>query len=250
MTTRATDPASDASASSAASSSPSAGNRDAGEGEGEAPFIRRYNRPARWFHSSTYLVVGVLLLTGWWLLRGGEGEPSPLSDLLEQPDTDLHRAAGWALAALGAVGLTLGIRASWTFTRETLRVDRGDGRWFARWPRGALTGRFAPHRGHFDPGQRLANLVFVGTLVTLIVSGLLLTTLHGGSTFVVVVKVHRYATYVLTPLVIGHILVAVGILPGYRGVWRSMHWGGRVPLATARRLWPSSTKPTEKSQRR
>lgn len=204
--------------------------------------VRRYNRPARWFHSCTYLVVLVLLGTGWWLRRGHEGEPSFLADLFEQPDTELHRIAGWALTVLGAVGLTLGIRAAWTFGRETLRVDRGDGRWFARWPVGALTGRFAPHRGHFDPGQRLANVAFVGSLGALIVSGIALTTLHGGDTFVLMVKVHRYATYVLTPLVIGHVLVAVGVLPGYRGVWRAMHWGGRLPLATARRLWPAATK--------
>lgn len=206
----------------------------------EATHVRRYNRPARWFHSSTYLVVGVLLVTGWWLRRGGEGEPSALANLFEQPDVDLHRAAGWALAAIAAIGLTLGFRAAWTFARETVRVDKGDGRWFARWPAGALSGRFGSHRGHFDPGQRIANVVFVGSLGTLIVSGVALTTLHGGTTFVWMVKAHRYATYVLTPLVIGHILLALGLLPGYRGVWRAMHWGGRVPLATARRLWPSS----------
>jgi cytochrome b subunit of formate dehydrogenase len=212
---------------------------------GAETHVRRYNRPARWFHSSTYLVVTVLLGTGWWLRRGGEGEPSFLADLFEQPDTEVHRNAGWALTGVAGVGLTLGIRASWTFVRESLRVDRGDGRWFARWPVGALTGRFAPHRGHFDPGQRLANIAFAGSLGALIVSGIALTTLHGGDTFVVMVKVHRYATYVLTVLVIGHVLVALGILPGYRGVWRAMHWGGRIPLATARRLWPSSTRSTE-----
>lgn len=213
-----------------------------------ASSIRRYNRPARWFHSGTYLVVGVLLVTGWWLRRGGEGEPSVLARLFEQPDTELHRAAGWALTALGALGLTLGIRGAWTFTRETVRVDRGDGHWILRWPLAIFTGRFGRHRGHFDPGQRIANVLFVGSLGTLIVSGIALTTLHGGETFALMVKLHRYATYVLTPLVIGHIVVALGILPGYRGVWRSMHLGGRVPLATARRVWPSSV-PADESVR-
>lgn len=201
-------------------------------------WTRRYNRPARWFHCGTYLVVVVLLFTGWWLRRGGEGEPSVLARLLEEPDVELHRAAGWALAALAALGLTLGIRAAWTFVRETLRVDGGDGRWFVHWPRGALTGRFSPHRGHFDPGQRLANVAFTITLAALVGSGIALTTLHGGPTFAWMVKVHRYATYALTPLVAGHVLIAIGLLPGYRGVWRAMHWGGRISLATARRLWP------------
>jgi len=210
--------------------------------------VRRYNRPARWFHSGTYLVVGVLLVTGWWLLSGEEGEPSVLARLFEQPDTELHRAAGWVLTAWIALGLTLGIRGAWTFTRETLRVNRGDGRWLARGPVGALTGRFASHKGHFDPGQRIANLVFVGSLGTLVVSGIMLTTLHGGATFATTVKVHRYATYVLTAMVVGHILVAVGILPGYRGVWRAMHLGGRVPLATARRLWPRDAEDPERRE--
>jgi len=34
------------------------------------------------------------------------------------------------------------------------------------------------------------------------------------------------------------VLVAIGVLPGYRGVWHAMHLGGRVPEETARRVWP------------
>jgi len=29
------------------------------------------------------------------------------------------------------------------------------------------------------------------------------------------------------------------VLPGYRGVWRSMHLGGRLHADVARRLWPA-----------
>jgi hypothetical protein len=43
-------------------------------------------------------------------------------------------------------------------------------------------------------------------------------------------------------VIVGHIVVAAGILPGYRGAWRSMHLGGRVSLDTARRLWPGWTE--------
>jgi cytochrome b subunit of formate dehydrogenase len=214
---------------------------------GSPGHVIRYNRPARWFHAATYLVTFVLLATGWWLWDGREGEPSLLARLFDRPDTDLHRQAGWVLVGLAGAGLTLGIRGAWRFVRETVRVNRGDGRWFWHWPRGALTGRFAGHKGHFDPGQRIANVAFVVTFGTLIGTGIALTTLHGGPAFVWLVRAHRYATVALAVLVAGHVLLAIGVLPGYRGAWRSMHLGGRVPVSTVRRLWPRSAPdaPTE-----
>ena len=202
-----------------------------------SPAVVRNTRPTRWYHGATFVVTSVLLATGWWLRAGQEGRPSALARVLDTPDTEVHRTAGWVLVGLAAAGITLGVRAAWTFARETLRVDRGDGRWFLRWPAGALTGRFRPHRGHFDPGQRLANIAFVATLGTLVVTGVAMTTLSGGPTFATMVKVHRAATYVLTALVVGHVLLVSGLLPGYRGAWRAMV-GGRVRRATARRLWP------------
>jgi cytochrome b subunit of formate dehydrogenase len=191
-------------------------------------------------HAGVACLALVLLGTGWWLRTGHEGHPSYLARLVDAPDTELHRSTGWALAALALVLVTLGARGAVAFGRETLRLDRGDGSWLRRWPAGALTGRFAPHRGHFDPGQRLANAAFVVTLVALIVTGIGLTTTHGGPSFVWLVRLHRLATYSLTPLAIGHILLATGALPGYRGAWRSMGPSGRVPAATAQRLWPGA----------
>jgi cytochrome b subunit of formate dehydrogenase len=202
--------------------------------------VERNNRRTRWFHTATYLVTVVLLVTGWWLRTGHEGRPSLLARIADMADTELHRKTGYVLVGLAVAGVTLGIRAAITFVRETVRLDRGDGRWLLRWPRGALTGRFSGHRGHFDPGQRIANVLFVVTLVALIVSGVAMINLSGGPTFIWMLRIHRYATYVLTGLVIGHVVIAVGLLPGYRGAWRSMHLGGRTPRATARRLWPRS----------
>lgn len=200
--------------------------------------VVRNNAATRSFHAATALTSLVLLATGWWLARGGEGRPSPLAAVLDAPDTEVHRTAGWALTGVVAAGLTLGARAAWTFTRETVRLDRGDLRWLRGLPAGARTGRFARHRGHFDPGQRLANLAFVTSLGVLIGSGIALTTLTGGPTFAAMVRVHRAATYVLTGTVVVHLVVVSGILPGYRGVWRAMVGRGRVPGPTARRLWP------------
>ena len=38
------------------------------------------------------------------------------------------------------------------------------------------------------------------------------------------------------------LLIALGVLPGYRGVWRSMHFSGRIPIETAWRVWPGWTE--------
>ena len=211
--------------------------------------VVRNNRWTRALHTAWFLVTVVLLVTGWWLLAGHEGRPSLLARVVDEPDVELHRTAGWALAVLAAVSVTVGVRGARTFVRETARIDHGDARWLARLPVAAITGRFGRHRGHFDPGQRLANIAFVATLGTLIGTGVGLTTVHGGPTFVWLHQVHRGATYVLAVLVVAHVVVASGILPGYREAWRAMHLGGRVPAATARRLWPETQSPDTRGDR-
>lgn len=200
--------------------------------------VRRYSRATRWFHALTYLTVLIALGTGWWLVAGREGQPSVAARLTGFADTSLHRYAGWGLAALTATAVTLGVRATRTFVRESLRYDRGDLRWFTRWPGALVTGRFARHEGHFDPGQRVANLLMVGLLAALIGSGIGLVVVTGGLWFVWLQRVHRWATYLITPILIGHIVIAAGLPPGYRGVSRAMHLGGRLPLRVAERIWP------------
>jgi cytochrome b subunit of formate dehydrogenase len=210
-----------------------------GRSRGPYTTVQRYGRPARWFHAGIYLTVLVLLGTGWWLTLGREGDPSPLSRLTGQPDTWLHTRTGWAMTAITGIGLILGARGAVDFTAESLRFRRDDGRWFRRWPKALVTGRFPRHEGRFDPGQRIANTVLVVLLAVLVISGVLLARLHGGPTFAVLVRVHRWSTYAVTPVILGHILIAAGVFPGYRGVWRSMHLGGRLHIEVARRLWPA-----------
>ena len=202
------------------------------------PVIERYSRRSRWFHAASYLTVLVLLGTGWWLLSGQEGQVSPLAGLTRLPDPTLHLYAGWVLAVLAALGVTAGARAARTFLVESVRWDRGDVRWFVRWPAALFTGRFTRYEGHFDPGQRLANLALIAALATLVGSGMGLALVDGGPSFIWFDRIHRWATYLITPVLIGHIVIASGILPGYRGVARSMHLGGRLRVAVARRVWP------------
>ena len=201
--------------------------------------VERYTRPARWFHAAVYVTVLLLLGTGWWLAVGREGRPSPVARLTGQPDTQLHTWTGWLLTVVVVAGLVLGARATATFLRESVQFRRSDLRWLAEWPRAALTGRFARHDGHFDPGQRVANIALVTLLAALVVSGVALTQLNGGPVFAALAQVHRWATWTVTPILAGHVLVASGLLPGYRGVWRSMHLGGHLDVRVARRLWPA-----------
>ena len=106
------------------------------------------------------------------------------------------------------------------------------------WPAALFTGRFRRHEGHFDPGQRVANVVLVLLLAALVGSGVGLTQVTGGLSFVWLQRIHRWATYLVTPVLLGHIVIASGVLPGYRGVARSMHLGGRLRRDVARRVWP------------
>lgn len=204
--------------------------------------LRRTSRGARLLHASGYLTTLALLLTGWWLLAGGEGDPSPLARILDAPDTRVHVWFGWGLAVVLAMPLVLRWNGVVAFVRETFRIDRGDGRWWLRWPMGILTGRFARHEGHFDPGQRVANVLMVGGLLVLTGTGIGMTAVHGGPVFALLSRIHRWTTFVVTPVLVGHVVVAIGVFPGYRGVWRAMHRGGRVPEETARRLWPAWTE--------
>jgi cytochrome b subunit of formate dehydrogenase len=201
--------------------------------------LQRYGRRTRWFHAGVYVFTLVTLGTGLWIHFGQEGRASFLARLLNRPDIVIHEDAGWVLVGLAVVLVIFGSRGIVTFIAESIRFRRGDGAWLSGWPKAAFTGRFRRNEGHFDPGQRIANLVIAGGLLLLIVSGTALVFVHGGSWFVRLAFVHRWCAIVLTPVIVGHMIVASGLLPGYRGVWRSMHWGGRVKPETAERLWPA-----------
>lgn len=198
--------------------------------------VRRYGRAGRWFHAGVYVTVLVLLGTGWWFLLAGYHRDSPVSRLTGLPDEAIHELAGYASVVVVLLWLPFGARSIRSFARHSGRFRRGDGRWLVTWPRAAFTGRFGDHDGHFDPGQRIANIVMLLTLLVLVLTGLGLLLLPPMP--VDLLPIHRWATFALTPVVLGHIVVASGVLPGYRGVWRSMHLGGRLPAEVAQRIWP------------
>lgn len=204
-----------------------------------SPGIERNTALARATHAAVYLLTFGLFGTGFWLLAGREGRPSVLSLLFDAPDTDIHTALGWGLTALGALAVVGRFGAVVSFFSESVRFSRGDGKWLRAWPRAAVSGRFRRHEGHFDPGQRIANLLLVGGLGVLVASGIGLVVVSGGMAFVWLHRIHLWATYGTAVIIAGHVVIASGILPGYWGVWRAMHGSGRVPETTAQRLWPT-----------
>jgi formate dehydrogenase subunit gamma len=221
---------------------PDGAEPDGGDPPGaQAGVVERNKRPARWFHAGVYVTVLVLLGTGWWLLLGYEGSPSVLARATGASDAELHTVTGWVLAGLTALAAVVGVRGWRIFWQESVRFRRGDAAWFRRWPAAVFTGRFGRHEGRYDPGQRIANLVLVATLLALVVSGIGLVLVSGGPAFVWFLQVHRWSTYVVTPVVVGHVIIASGVLPGYRGVWRAMHLGGHLRRRDSERIWPTWT---------
>ncbi|MFC6086550.1 cytochrome b/b6 domain-containing protein [Sphaerisporangium aureirubrum] len=193
-------------------------------------YVQRYGRAARWFHAFVYVVMLILLSTGWWFVLDNYQDP-----LLGLPDGDIHEWTGLLFVLVTLIYVVGRVRAARAFVRESLEREPGDARWLAAWPKAALTGRFPRHEGHYDPGQRLANLVMLATLAALALTGLGMLYLPS---ILLMADLHRWTTFLLTPVLAGHVLVAAGLLPGYRGVWRSMHLGGHLPRPVAARIWP------------
>jgi formate dehydrogenase subunit gamma len=204
--------------------------------------VERYQRFTRWLHVAVYTTILILMATGTWLLVGQEGDPSPLSRVTGVSDAHLHVWVGWVAIGVLVAGMVTRYRHAWSFAVESTRFQRSDVAWFRRWPAALFTGRFARHEGQLDPGQRLATVALGVAVLAVMATGAAMALLHGGPAFVWLVRVHRWSTYALIPLIVGHIVIAAGVLPGYRGVWRSMHLGGRLDADVAHRLWPAWTE--------
>jgi cytochrome b subunit of formate dehydrogenase len=205
------------------------------------PLLRNARSPRR-IHAGLYLTTGFLLLSG--ISVAGEGHPV-LADLIggHVAAAGWHRWVGFGLIGAGLLLPVLRPRATLRFLAESVRFHPSDLRWFAAYPGFVFSPRRhdpARHEGHFDPGQRVLNCLIILSLAALSVTGIVMSVPERvtPAAFAVSFKIHVVATVVLAALVGGHVLVASGLLPAYRGVWRAMHGGGRVSTDLARRLWP------------
>jgi formate dehydrogenase subunit gamma len=222
------------------------GTRAAGTAAGTASRLLRNRPAARRLHAAVYLLTIFLFLSGLAVLGGG----TPALEALlggHVATARWHRWIGFGLLGLGILVAVVRPRASAWFIAASVRFERQDFRWFARYPRFLLRpSRHAPgrHEGHFDPGQRLFNLTVVASLLALAATGVVMSFPQRflPVAFAASLRIHRGTTWVLALAVAGHLLVTSGVLRGYRGVWRAMHRDGRVTEALADLLWPKWAK--------
>jgi formate dehydrogenase subunit gamma len=165
-----------------------------------------------------------------------------------------HRWVGFGLLGFGVLVAVVRPGPSAWFLFESVRFRRKDLGWFSRYPSFLLRpARYppAPHDGHFDPGQRVFNVLVVVSLVALAATGAVMSFPDRflPAAFGASLRIHRAATWVLGIAVAGHLVVASGVLPGYRGVWRAMHRDGRVPAALGELLWPKWARRQERGRR-
>lgn len=209
--------------------------------EGSKRVLRNAWR-ARGLHTALFLAAGFLLVSGVAFLW----EVFAVQDLLggHVAAARWHRWVGMGLVVtLGLLVPLLRPRAVLTFIRESIRFSRPELRWFRSYPGFALglsRHTLPRHGGHFDPGQRLFNLALVAAFLALSVTGVLMAFPDRFQPLVFAwsLRIHRIATWLFVALAAAHILVASGLLPGYRGVWRAMLGSGRVDRSLALGLWP------------
>jgi formate dehydrogenase subunit gamma len=209
----------------------------------ESDRLLRNGRRTRLLHAGTYLATAVLLISGISLL--GEGSPALAALFGGHVGTaHWHRWVGFGLVGCGLLVVAVRPAAVGRFLLESIRFRATDVQWFANYPRFLFRpGPKAPspHEGHFDPGQRVLNLVLMVSFAVLSATGIVMAFPQAVTpdSFAWNLRLHDWATSVLTVAIAGHVVIASGALRAYRGVWRAMHLDGRVSRRLADRLWPT-----------
>lgn len=204
--------------------------------------VQRHGLRARCLHGANAVVLPVLLATG---LALGDWLPVSWVDVIGGHDAvdAVHRVLGLVFVGIAALSSAVLWRGTAWLVRELTRFRAGDGRWPLAWLRHALApGRCAApfHAGCFDPLERLVLTVLLAATVVVGTSGVYLYFLPPAPSwvFLVAIRAHVYAAWLLIAMLAVHVVAGLGVLPTHRGLARAMFGDGSVPVATARRLWP------------
>ncbi|MBS0211715.1 MAG: cytochrome b/b6 domain-containing protein [Proteobacteria bacterium] len=215
--------------------------------------VHRHSLRARLLHGLNALVMLVLLFSG---LALADALPSPLVNGVGGHDAidRVHRGLGLAFAGMAAMACAWWWRSAWWLARELTRWRSGE--W--SWPAAYLRHAFAParrpvpfHAGHFDPLERLVLSLLLLAATVAAVSGVYLYLLPPAPlwVFLIAIRAHVIAAWGVLALLAIHAVAGSGLLPSHRGIASSMFGDGRLPLDTARRLWPGWTERAMRAER-
>ncbi len=208
--------------------------------------IARHGALARVLHALNATIVLLLLFSG---LALGDRLPEAWVDALggHEAFSDLHEWLGLAFVVASALLIGALSRHSAALVRRLAEWRRGDLGWPLAFARHLLRSQRtdAPrHSGYFDPLERLVLIIVLATLVLAGLSGVYLYWSPDAPrwAFVVFIRSHIYAGWVLLGALGLHIFAGLGVLPTHRGILGVMFGDGSLPQATARRLWPGWTE--------
>ena len=199
---------------------------------GEARVVERFKKRTIWFHWIHTAAFLVLLITGAILFLPGLGGPAAggLTRFI-------HRIAVVFFIGAPIVYFIINPRMSLHFIKETLTWGKDDVQWVRRAPDYYFGGdeEKMPPQGHVNTGQKMWQLIVLGTGILFVVSGIFMwffkDTLSPG-VFEWSVIVHDIAFVVALLMLLVHVYLGI-IHPRMTESLRSM-WNGKISETYAR----------------
>jgi formate dehydrogenase subunit gamma len=213
----------------------------------EARVVERFKKRTIWFHWIHTAAFLVLLITGAILFFPGIGAPAAggLTRFI-------HRIAVVFFVGAPIVYFFLNPRMSLHFIRETLTWGKEDLQWFSKAPDYYFGGaeEKMPPQGHVNTGQKMWQLVVLGTGILFLISGCLMwffKDVLAPSVFGWSVVIHDIAFILAFLMLLVHIYLGI-IHPRMTESLRSM-WDGKISKTYARNhygKWYGEISQTEK----
>ena len=198
----------------------------------EARTVERFKKRTIWFHWIHTTAFLVLLVTGAILFLPGLGGPAAGGIT-----RFIHRIAVVFFVGAPIVYFIISPKMSWHFIKETLSWGKDDIQWISRAPDYYLGGdeEKMPPQGHVNTGQKMWQLVVLGTGILFVVTGILMWFFKdtlSPAVFEWSVIVHDIAFIVALLMVLVHVYLGI-IHPRMTESLRSM-WDGKISRTYAR----------------
>jgi formate dehydrogenase subunit gamma len=198
----------------------------------KARVVERFKKPTIWFHWIHTAAFLTLVVTGAFLFIPGLGGPAAggLTRLI-------HRIAVVFFVGAPIIYAVFYPRMSLHFIKETLSWGKGDIEWVMKAPDYYFGGaeENMPSQGHINTGQKMWQLVVLGTGVLFLISGLLMWFLKdvlAPGFFQWGVVVHDVAFIMGFLMLLVHVYLGI-IHPTMTESLRSM-WDGKISITYAK----------------